>query len=182
MAIEDRDLPVGTRLVANYKKVQYVCTVESAEDGEGLAFVLEDGSRHKSPSAAGSKVMGGGAVNGWRFWSVEGAAPAKAPKAEKPAKPEKVAKTRTPGGSRGPRLKKRSKPKQAKSTATLYRMKDQENVPEGQAMWFCRGCMDGFLVEGDTEPEACPHGHRNDDPELNAPSGLTAGQKADAAV
>ena len=73
---------------------------------------------------------------------------------------------------------KSSKPKQAKSTATLYRMKDQENVPEGQAMRFCRACMDGFLVEGDTEPEACPQGHRNDDPELSAPSGITAAEEA----
>ena len=58
MAIEDRNLPVGTRLVANYKKQTYVCTVEAAEDGEGLAFVLEDGSRYKSPSAAGSQGDG----------------------------------------------------------------------------------------------------------------------------
>ena len=186
MAIEDRNLPVGTRLVASYKKQTYVCTVEAGEGDEGLAFVLEDGSRRKSPSAAGSKVMGGGAVNGWRFWSVEGAAPAKT---EKPAKARKVAdvnallagasKTKTPGGSRGPRLKsKSSKPKQAKSTATLFRMEDQENVPEGQAMWFCRGCMDGFLVEGDKEPTACPKGHSNDDVELNAPAGLKAAEEA----
>src|SRR5688572_29810482 len=155
MAIEDRNVPIGTRLVANYKKQTFVCTVEA--EGEGLAFVLEDGSRHKSPSAAGSRVMGGKAVNGWRFWSVEGAAPAKTEKAEKP---EKVTKARTPGGSRGPRLKsKSSATKKAKTTATLYRMKDQENVPAGQAMWFCRACMDGFLFEGDTEPEACPQGH-----------------------
>jgi len=177
MAIEDRNVPIGTRLVANYKKQTFVCAVEA--EGEGLAFVLEDGTRHKSPSAAGSKVMGGGAVNGWRFWSIEGAAPAKpekAPKAEKPAKEPKV---RTPGGSRGPRLKKASSPKQAKSTATLYRMKDQENVPAGQALWFCRGCMDGFLVEGDVDPDACPQGHTNDDPELNAPAGLTAAQEAE---
>jgi len=172
MAIEDRNLSVGTRLTASYKKQTYVCTVEAGEGDAGLAFVLEDGSRHKSPSAAGSKVMGGKAVNGWRFWSVEGAAPAKV------EKPEKVAKGKTAGSSRGPRLKS-SKPKQTKSTATLYRMKDQENVPQGQAMWFCRGCMDGFLVEGDTEPEACPKGHRNDDPELNAPAGLTAAQEAE---
>jgi len=30
--------------------------------------------------------------------------------------------------------------------------------------------MDGFLIESDTEPEACPKGHSNDDPELNAQS------------
>src|SRR5688572_8045589 len=103
MAIEDRNLPIGTRLVANYKKQTFVCTVEAGEDGEGLAFVLEDGTRHKSPSAAGSKVMGGKAVNGWRFWSVEGAAPAKPERPAKAEKPEKVVKTKTAGGSRGPR-------------------------------------------------------------------------------
>ena len=64
MAITNRDLPAGTRLVANYKKVRYVCTVEAGEGDEGVAFVLENGSRHKSPSAAGSRVMGGKAVNG----------------------------------------------------------------------------------------------------------------------
>ena len=64
MAIENRNLPVGTRLWAAYKKTRYVCTVEAGEEDGTLAFVLEDGSRHKSPSAAGSKVMGGKAVNG----------------------------------------------------------------------------------------------------------------------
>ena len=75
MAIENRDLPAGTRLEANYRKTRYVCTVEAGEDGK-LAFVLEDGKRFKSPSAAGSVVMGGVACNGWRFWTVEGDAPA----------------------------------------------------------------------------------------------------------
>jgi hypothetical protein len=64
MAIENRDLPVGTKLHANYKKTRYVCTVEAGEEDGSLLFVLEDGSKHKSPSAAGSKVMGGKAVNG----------------------------------------------------------------------------------------------------------------------
>jgi hypothetical protein len=71
MPIENRDLPVGTRLVANYKKTHYVCTVEADEEGK-KAFVLEDGKRFKSPSSAASAVMGGSAANGWRFWSVEG--------------------------------------------------------------------------------------------------------------
>ena len=178
MAIE-ANLPVGTRLVASYKKQTFVCTVEAAEGGEGLAFVLEDGSRHKSPSAAGSKVMGGGAVNGWRFWSVEGAAPAKAAEAGEGREAREGRQDQDAWRlSRAAPQGEVSTPKKAKSTATLYRMKDQENVPEGQAMWFCRGCMDGFLVEGDTEPEACPQGHRNDDPELNAPAGITAAEEA----
>jgi hypothetical protein len=56
MAIENRNLPVGTRIWANYKKTRYVCTVEADEEGGTPAFVLEDGTRHKSPSAAGSKA------------------------------------------------------------------------------------------------------------------------------
>ena len=75
MAITNRDLPVGTRLVADYKKAHYVCVVEAGEDGK-KAFVLEDGKRYKSPSSAASAVMGGSAANGWKFWSLEGATPA----------------------------------------------------------------------------------------------------------
>ncbi len=71
MAIENRNLPAGTRLVANYKKQAFACTVEAEADGK-LAYVV-DGKRYKSPSSAGSAVMGGSACNGWRFWSVEGA-------------------------------------------------------------------------------------------------------------
>ena len=76
MAIENRELPVGTRLVATYKKEEHVCTVEQGEDGR-KAYVLGDGRNFTSPSAAGSAVMDGTACNGWRFWSVEGAEPAK---------------------------------------------------------------------------------------------------------
>jgi hypothetical protein len=85
MVIENRNLLAGTRLVANYKKRTYVCAVEAGDSGEGVAFVLEDGSRFKSPSAAGSNVMGGKAVNGWRFWSLEGDGPAATEAVAKPA-------------------------------------------------------------------------------------------------
>ena len=64
MSIENRNLAVGTRLWANYKKQRYVCMVEAAESGDGLIFALEGGKRHKSPSSAGMEVMGGKAVNG----------------------------------------------------------------------------------------------------------------------
>ena len=75
MAIEDRNLTVGTRLVASYRKQAHACMVEKAEEGGKLAFVLEDGRKFKSASSAASAVMGGKAVNGWRFWSVQGAEP-----------------------------------------------------------------------------------------------------------
>ena len=75
MAITNRDLPIGSRLVADHKKTHYVCTVEKAEEGEGVVYVREDGKKFRSPSAAGSAVMGGTACNGWRFWTVEGEEP-----------------------------------------------------------------------------------------------------------
>jgi hypothetical protein len=157
MAIEDRNLPVGTRLVANYKKQRYVCTVEAAEEDGSVVFVLEDGSRHKSPSAAGSKVMGGKAVNGWRFWTVEGEAPAATEEAQ----------ARTNG-------KKAKQPRK-----TIYRVPNQSGVPEGKLRVFCSACMKGWVADGADVPEVCPEGHRNDDPEMNAPSGVTAAQQAE---
>ena len=96
MAIEDRNLKVGTRLVATYKKHAYVCTVEAGEGGEGVAFVLEDGTRFKSPSAVASSVMGGKAVNGWRFWTVEGEQPQ--PTADAGEQPTKKGKSASGAG------------------------------------------------------------------------------------
>lgn len=76
MPIENRDLPVGTRLVARYKNQEHSATVVEGEKG-GLRYRLEDGREFKSLSAAGSAVMGGVACNGWRFWSVAGSEEAK---------------------------------------------------------------------------------------------------------
>ena len=128
---------------------RYVCTVE--KEGDGVVYVLEDGSRHKSPSSAGMKVMGGNAVNGWRFWSLEG--DEKQAAAEKPEKAPKEA-----------------KPKKAKKL--IYRSPNQQGVAQGKSRWFCAACMKGFLHDSDGEPEVCPEGHRIDEPEL---TGTTEG-------
>jgi hypothetical protein len=157
MAIENRNLPVGTKIWANYKKTRYLCTVEAGEEEGSVLFVLEDGSKHKSPSAAGSKVMGGKAVNGWRFWTVEG---------EEPAETEK------------PKAEKKNRRGRNKQTKTIFQM-PREGVAQGKSRWFCSACMKSFIIDGTDEPEACPNGHRNDDPELNAPSGVSAAEEAE---
>jgi hypothetical protein len=95
MPIENRDLQVGTRLVARYKKQEYSATVVEAEGG-GLRYRLEDGREFKSPSAAGSAVMGGVACNGWRFWSVAGSQEAK------PKQRERRGKKANPGANLTP--------------------------------------------------------------------------------
>ena len=163
MAIANRDLPVGTRIVADYKKTRYVCTVEAAEEGEGVLYALEDGKKFKSPSAAGSAVMGGTACNGWRFWSVEGEEP--------PAKEAKPAKKK--GGS------KTSKKARKTSSKLIYAMEDQSGVPDGMARFWCNACMDAFEAEDGKLPEQCPEGHRADDPEFTAPAGVTADAEAE---
>jgi hypothetical protein len=157
MAITNRNLPVGTRLVADYKKTRYVCVVEAAEEGDGVLFALEDGKKFKSPSAAGSAVMVGVACNGWRFWTVEGEEP--------PAKEAKK------GGAKT--TKKARKPRRT-STKLIYAMPDQTGVPEGMARFWCNACMDAFEAEDGKVPERCPEGHSADDPELTAPAGVTA--------
>ena len=95
MPIENRDLQVGTRLVARYKKQEYSATVVEGEKG-GLRYRLEDGQEFKSLSAAGSAVMGGVACNGWRFWSVAGSEEAK------PKQRERREKKANPGANLTP--------------------------------------------------------------------------------
>ena len=41
MAIENRNLEVGSHLVATYKKQAHICTVEPGEGDEGVTFVLD---------------------------------------------------------------------------------------------------------------------------------------------
>jgi hypothetical protein len=78
MAIQDRNLSVGTTLWARYRG--QVHTAEVVDQEGSLAYQLSDGRTFKSPSAAGTAITGK-ACNGWAFWSV-GEPAEKAPKAE----------------------------------------------------------------------------------------------------
>ena len=147
MAIEDRNLTVGTRLVASYRKQAHACMVEKRDEGGGFLFVLEDGRKFKSASSAASALMGGKAVNGWRFWSVQGTKPKAKEGGEKP------------------------ETQAAKSKRLVYRVPNQKGVAEGQSRWFCRACMKGFVIVGGGQPEVCPEGHRADDPERTTAAG-----------
>jgi len=137
MPIENRELTAGTRLVARYKKEEHTATVVEGEEG-GLRYRLEDGREFKSPSAAGSAVMGGVACNGWRFWSLAGEA--------KPA-PTK-------------RQRKSSKP--APKTQGFHRLPDEEGGEEETATFFCDACMEAFAAPAGEEPATCPKGHQPD--------------------
>jgi hypothetical protein len=79
-------------------------------------------------------------LHGWRFWSLDGVAPANVPKAEKAAQAD--------GQSRV-----------SKRVRQIRKLPNQRGVPEGETRWFCSGCMKGFLVPVGQEPDACPEGH-----------------------
>ena len=55
MAIEDRNLEPGTKLIAKYKKEEYKAEVIAGEDGK-VKYRLADGREFKSPSSAGTAI------------------------------------------------------------------------------------------------------------------------------
>ena len=68
MAIENRDLEAGTKLIAKYKKEEYRAEVIAGHEGK-VKYRLADGREFKSPSSAGTAITSK-ACNGWAFWSV----------------------------------------------------------------------------------------------------------------
>jgi hypothetical protein len=89
MSIEDRKLAVGTKLVARYKGHQYGCVVTALE-GDKVGYKMEcpdhpdlHGREFKSPSSAGSAVMGGSACME-AFEAPEGVEPQGCPKGHTP--------------------------------------------------------------------------------------------------
>lgn len=138
MALENRDLKAGQKLVARYKGQEHTVLVLGGETTDGLGFELDGKTIFKSLSMAGNAVTGG-SVNGWRFWSLEGDLK---PKREDGAKPT-TRKTAKP----------ESKVKQ------IRRVPNQKGVEEGMTKWHCSACMKSFLAEGTEDPQACPEGH-----------------------
>ena len=66
MAIQDRNLSIGTKLYARYKGQTY--TAEVVEKDRATLYRLSDSREFKSPSAAGTAITEK-ACNGWAFWS-----------------------------------------------------------------------------------------------------------------
>jgi hypothetical protein len=132
MAIDDRNLAPGTKLVARYKGKEH--TAEVVETEAGLRYRVADGREFKSPSSAGSAVMGGSACNGWRFWSVAGNEPE--------AKPKKAARKAKKNGSAGDGLLVRG---------------------EEEGRWLCVLCEESFDAPPGVEPLGCPKGHTAED-------------------
>ena len=141
MALENRKLEVGTKLVARYKKEEHQAEVVAGE-GDKTLIRLADGREFTSVSAAGSAVMGGVACNGWRFWSLEGAEEAKPAKAEKPKAERKGGSKVKPKGAAKPKATENGKGPVAcgdcgqefeTSREAADHMRDEHNSVEAQA-------------------------------------------------
>lgn len=160
MPITNRNLPAGTRLVAKYKGATYGARI--LEDGL-IELDPRPNESHaktfKSPSAAGSAIMGGIACNGWRFWSVDGPEPEAATCAfcGAPMRPgDKTDECSHAEGQGGAAATLAAKPKTAK---VISRVPNQKGVEEGKTRFWCNGCMKSFLADAGTTPDACPEGH-----------------------
>ncbi len=175
MTIENRDLKAGTRLVTRYKGQEY--TAEVVQTEKGLCYRLADGREFKSPSSAGSAVMGGTACNGWRFWSLADSLPVR-----------EAAQITKPGRRPPVRAKKtaRQKPVEARPRATSRTAAFQRlpasaegrsasggngDTPKGQARFFCNACMDAFTAPATAEPIGCPKGHSAEEQTAPRPAG-----------
>ena len=149
MSIADRGLKPGITLVARYKKTEYRAEVVAGE-GDKVLYRLKDGREFKSPSAAGSAVMGGVACNGWRFWSLDGDLPS-----------QKA--TRTPTAAKGTASKAKGK---GKAKAQVTGPRDGTRVDSPVA---CGDCGQDFadsraaaehMAEAHGAPEAPGNGAR----------------------
>jgi transcription elongation factor Elf1 len=129
-------------LVARYKGQTYSAEVVQTEDG--LRYRLEDGREFKSPSSAGSAVMGGVACNGWRSWSLEG---------QVPARKEPKAKARTKGKTKAEGKARRfACPRCGLTYPTAERAancpcdKEEAQEPPAEAAIGCGECAETFAT------------------------------------
>ena len=146
MAIENRDLEPGTKLLARYKKEEYRAEVIAGEEGK-VMYQLADGREFKSPSSAATAITGK-AANGWNFWSVETASVQSEPQ-----------ESETQGSE-----DESTEPQTAESisSAEFRRVPNQKGVGDGDVRLYCDSCRASFTAPTDQLPETCPEGHRPD--------------------
>jgi hypothetical protein len=137
MAIQDRNLTEGTRLVAKYKKEVYICVIAKGDKGR-LFYRLEDGRDFKSPSAAGAAITGS-ACNGWVFWRLDTGIATPAPKPERTE-------------PKAPAVEKKT----ADTKCDIKRVANQNGSPEGQTRWRCYTCNQSFYVTTGKTPTTHP--------------------------
>ena len=144
MAIENRNLEVGTKLFAKYKKEEYRAEVIAGEAGK-VKFRLADGREFKSTSSAGTAITGK-ACNGWAFWNVQ---PNSAP--TESLEPESSEEQGEGSGA--------SEVPEETPTTGFMRVPNQRGVEEGEIRLYCDACQKSFTAPVGEAVEQCPEGH-----------------------
>lgn len=156
MVIEDRTRVVdGVGLIARYKDREHKAVAVLGEDGK-LGFKVEGSDvLHTSLSTAAIAVAPEAkAINGWRFWTIEG-----------DPLPERKAKVAKEKVAKAPREKKEKADRKPTTSAVTRQArpnitKMRKQTIEGQTGFFCSACMDGFYLPGTPNIAAeCPKGH-----------------------
>jgi hypothetical protein len=169
MTIENRNLTVGTKLVARYHKESHSCEVIQGENNK-LNYRLEDGREFKSPSAAGMAITGH-ACDGWVFWKVETqAVPSPATETQNKENTSTadnalamVPCTAVAQEQTEDLVTTATQDVQESITATkknFHRTPNQKGVSEGQTRWYCQTCVESFLAPYGEVPLGCPQGHK----------------------
>ena len=144
MAIENRNLEPGTKLIAKYKKEEYRAEVVTGEEGK-VKYRLADGREFKSPSAAGTAITGK-ACNGWAFWSLEPNGSQTEPEEQE-----------TPEGQ-DEAAEDAETPDQPPA-AGFRRVPNQKGVGDGEVRLYCDACQKSFTTTAEQQPVSCPEGH-----------------------
>ena len=153
MAIENRNLEVGTKLIANYKKETYRGLVVDGDDRKvRYQLVPYDGKEYKSPSSLGTAVTGK-ACNGWSFWSLD---TGETTDTETSATAEMEAPTSEAEEPTYIPVDEEAKP----TTASFRRVPNQRGIDGGQVRLYCDACHNSFIVPQERNPETCPAGHQ----------------------
>ena len=135
MAIENRDLEAGTKLIARYKKEEYRAEVVAGEEEGKVKYRLSDGRDFKSLSSAGTAITGK-ACNGWAFWSL------KPDRSEGQCEAAEDAETQDepPAGQ-------------------FRRVTNQKGIVDGEVRLYCDACKSSFTSSTGQPAVACPEGH-----------------------
>jgi hypothetical protein len=176
MAIQDRNLTPGTRLVATYKKEVFHALVVEGPDGKvRYQLVPYDGKEYKSPSSLGTAVTGK-SCNGWSFWSVDTSSTETS--GETPSAQETAADEGNAGQESGDADAQADPTSEEEDSQTepsdvepepefpeptdrprFHRVPNQKNVDPGQVRLHCYTCRSSFIVPDDRQPDTCPMGH-----------------------
>lgn len=168
--IPSTKLDIGTRVVARYKGERYTVEAIPAEEGStDAAYRVEnDGTVHKSLSAASKHVCEGKTPAVLRFWNLEGSEGANKEPRQARAAGDKATKT-------GEKKARVSKPRSARATKNIKKMRKQAKTEEGLVGYFCSACQDGFYLSVEEgEPTTCPQGHPANMADELAPEGEIA--------